>query len=483
MKTQGKRTHVTILVSLGIAGLLMAAILMVCCDGLLNNEILSDLSRYARTVPTPSVTLTSTPGVRSWNLTTTSFNFLIACTDTTATIWYNEDDDPFTKYSGATITKTYDSALSQFQRIRAYATAPEKLDSTVATRTIRYVPTGNIVSAAGNGETGFQWDGSQAASTAVYAPGSACIVGTDLYIADTGNNRIRRVDPDGIISTVIGPTYTLSDDIAVPKTEYVLSGPRGITSDGTLVYVSHTDTTTNTGLILSFNPTAAIPADTVLVSKASIANYGAHYNLENPTGVAVDSTNTYLFIANSGNGCVYRFNLDTEARECYIDTIATPVLSRPVALALSPTTLYIADSVNHRIYTANPYADVSTIATTPTAFAGTGSAGQATDGSAAASAPLNAPAGLSYASTGTGTRLYVSDSGNHRICEISDLTGTPLISNYCGTIGVPGFAGEGTAFTTAILNGPTSLVSGYPEPDCLLICDTAGNRVRIALIY
>jgi sugar lactone lactonase YvrE len=78
----------------------------------------------------------------------------------------------------------------------------------------RVAPNGVIVTVAGSGAAGFSGDGGPAASAQFSAPtGVAVDSGGNLYIADTGNHRVRKVTPDGIVTTVAGNgTATFSGD-------------------------------------------------------------------------------------------------------------------------------------------------------------------------------------------------------------------------------------------------------------------------------
>ncbi|MFG2960838.1 Teneurin-2, partial [Streptomyces sp. NPDC048291] len=66
-------------------------------------------------------------------------------------------------------------------------------------------PDGTIVTAAGNGEAGFVSDGGPAAGTKLHSPLDVAVDGAgNLYIADMDNHRVRKVTPNGIITTVAG---------------------------------------------------------------------------------------------------------------------------------------------------------------------------------------------------------------------------------------------------------------------------------------
>ncbi len=98
----------------------------------------------------------------------------------------------------------------------------------------KVAPDGTISTIAGNGVHGFAGDGGPARNAQLYSPTSLALdAAGNLYIADTGNNRIRRIARDGTISTVAGcadPPHDSSDD-GLPATSAVLSGPQGVAVD------------------------------------------------------------------------------------------------------------------------------------------------------------------------------------------------------------------------------------------------------------
>ncbi|MXZ34831.1 MAG: hypothetical protein F4Z21_06160 [Acidobacteria bacterium] len=177
----------------------------------------------------------------------------------------------------------------------------------------RVDPSGIITTIAGTGEQGFSGDNGPDAAAQLHFPGSVAVdaIG-NLYVPDGWNNRIRRVDPNGIITTFAG------------------NGELGVGGDG--------------------GP--AVQAQ-----------------LSSPADVAVD-----------GNG-----------------------------------NLFIAEYWNHRIRRVDPFGTISTIA-------GISRRGFSGDSGPAVSAQLNQPNGLAADAAGN---LFVADSGNHRI-RILTLTTPPI---------------------------------------------------------
>ena len=141
-------------------------------------------------------------------------------------------------------------------------------------------------------------------------------------------------------------------------------------------------------------------------------------------------------------------------------------LNSPACVAVdSHGNLYVADTANHKVRVI----DASTHIIYP--YAGTGSAGSAGDGAAAASAQLYSPVGLALDGS---ANLYVTDSSN-RVRLVTASTG--IIATVAGT-GMAGSAGDGGAATSAQLAGPTG-VAVDASATTLYVADTGNRKVRL----
>ena len=101
---------------------------------------------------------------------------------------------------------------------------------------------GTIETVAGDGEIGFRGDGGPALAASLSGP-KGVAVGTDrtVYISDTGNHRVRKVTQDGYIDSIAGGGSDYFTDSPIPALEVGITGPTGLAvlSDGT-VYVTDT---------------------------------------------------------------------------------------------------------------------------------------------------------------------------------------------------------------------------------------------------
>ncbi len=140
-------------------------------------------------------------------------------------------------------------------------------------------------------------------------------------------------------------------------------------------------------------------------------------------------------------------------------------LNIPSGLALDANgNLYIADWENQRVRKVTAATGIITT------VAGAGIYGYSGDGSAATSAELGNPSSVAVDQAGN---LYIADSANNRIREVSAATG--VISTFAGT-GVAGYNGDGIAATSAELNDPSGIA--FDGAGNLYIADNSNQRIR-----
>ncbi len=225
----------------------------------------------------------------------------------------------------------------------------------------RIAADGTITTVAGNGEFGFDGDGGPATKAKLASPGGVAVAndGT-IYIADTRNNRIRKVS-NGIISTVAG------------------NGAVGFGGDGGPA----TDA-------MLFEPEAVAVTATGVVYIADTNNHRIR---------SVDTSNTITTLAGNGDGS---FSGEGEPAK-------DAGLRAPAGLAASADgALYLADSGNNRIRKI-----AGGLITT---VAGSGASGYSGDGDQGRSAALNSPYGVGVAPDGT---VVFTDMGNNQVRSIA----------------------------------------------------------------
>jgi DNA-binding beta-propeller fold protein YncE len=224
--------------------------------------------------------------------------------------------------------------------------------------------TGRIMTIAGVGQPRFGGDGGTALCAGLNEPAALAVQGGLLYLADQSNNRVRAIDlASGIISTIVGTGTASYNGDGMLAVEASLAGPSGLAigSDGTL-YIADT-----------FN--------------------GRVRALDLASG----SIRTVV-----GDGGEYRFQGPTEA--------PSASLSRPSGIAVDPQgNLFITDSDNHLVRRWDR------ITGRLDRLAGVGVANYGGDGGMALEASLSYPFGIVIDANG---HLVVADTFNHRIREI-----------------------------------------------------------------
>ena len=317
-------------------------------------------------------------------------------------------------------------------------------------------------------------DGGPAASGRLYSPNGVAVDGAgNLYIADAGNNRIRKVDAStGIISTVAGTGtrgYSASDDGAA-ATSAQINWPAGVAVDGSgNLYI----TDTNNHRIRKVDASTGIISTVAGTGASGYSGDGAaatSAQIDLPRGVALDGSGN-LYIADAWNNRIRK--VDTAG---VITTIAGTTLgfsgdggtataaqlSHPHDMAVDGAgNLYIADTQNHRIRKVDTAGVITTVA---------GGGSSLGDGGAATAAQLSSPHDVAVDGSGN---LYIADTTNNRIRKVDASTG--IISTVAGT-GVFGFSGDGGPATSAQISSPEGVaVDGSGN---LYIADWDNHRIR-----
>jgi streptogramin lyase len=299
-----------------------------------------------------------------------------------------------------------------------------------SSRVFRVDASGQLTVYAGNGRSGWSGDSGPATSAALSSPAGVAVDGAgNLFIADYGNQRIRRVDAvTGVISTVAG------------------NGTNGFSGDSG-------------------------PATSAALSS--------------PAGVAVDGAGN-LFIADQGNYRVRRVDAATQVittvaggascgENCYVSGEGGPAtaaqLVSPTAVALdSMGNLFIADDPNALEKSDNRVRRVDAVTQVITTVAGNGAGGYNGDGVPATEAALNDAIDIAVDSGGN---LFIADRDNERVRRVDAATG--VITTVAGN-GMYGYSGEGGPATSAGLGGPSGVA--VDSAGNLFIADQGNQRIR-----
>jgi uncharacterized protein (TIGR03437 family) len=326
--------------------------------------------------------------------------------------------------------------------------------------------TGVLTLVAGNGTTGFSGDNGPATSAQLNSPAGVAVDSAgNVYIADSGNNRIRKVS-GGVIATVAGNgTPGFSGDTG-PATSAQLNGPAGLAVDsaGDLYIADHNNfriRMVSNGVIATVagDGTGGSSGDDIPATSAQLY----------PSYLAVDSAGN-LYIASTfdtrirqvANGVITTLAGNGTAGFSGDNGPATSAqLFSPAGVAVdSAGNLYIADTNNHRVRKV-----ANGVITT---VAGNGNGGFSGDSGPATNAQLYFPAGIAVDAAGN---LYIADTFNYRIRKVSGGAITTVAGN-----GIPGFSGDNGPATSAQLNSPQGVA--IDSAGNLYIADALDNRIR-----
>lgn len=304
---------------------------------------------------------------------------------------------------------------------------------------------GKIRVLAGTGTRGFSGDGGSATSARLDNPTGLASAGDGtLYVADTGNDRIRKIDPSGMITTIAGGGTEFADDI--PATSAVLRDPTALDLHGNRLLVADT----NHNRIRSIDSDGYIRLVAGSGGSCRDVRDGAPAEevcLPGPRGVRALADGSILASAYyayrvigisdgvarhfAGNGSTTFVGDGHEARRA--------VIMEPRGLDIAPDgSLLIAETVRGRVRRIGSDGIITTLAGTTPGFSG--------DGGPATAAQLRDPYGVTAGPDGS---VYVADTSNRRIRKV-DSTG--IITTVAG--GGSCRDGDGGPATAAFLNSP-----------------------------
>ncbi len=287
-------------------------------------------------------------------------------------------------------------------------------------RVRKVTPAGTISTVAGTGGMDFSGDGGPATAAQMRDPGGVAVdAAGNLYIADTNNHRIRKVTPAGTISTVAGVAGLGFSGDGGPATAAHLFGPVGVAVDAAgNLYIA--DTRNNRIRKVDSAGDIHTVAGTGTSGSSGDGGSATLAQLSGPMAVAVDAAGN-LYIADGYNNRIRKVDSAGD-----IHTVAgtgiygssgdggsatVARLGNPYGVAVDAAgNLYISDSGNHRIRKVDSAGTIH-------ALAGTGTSGFSGDGGPAAAAQFFIPYGVSV--DAAGNTLYIADLNNNRIRKVS----------------------------------------------------------------
>lgn len=328
------------------------------------------------------------------------------------------------------------------------------------------------------GRSGYSGSGKPAVESLLNRP-TAAVADTEgnIYIADSLNSRIRKVDAAGVMTDYAGTgRFALLGDEG-PAAAASLGNPTSlwIDAEGNLFFA---DPAFSVVRRISARGRISRVAGTGVPGLADSEVYGPEARLNLPYAVATDAAGN-VYIAERGNHCVRKVN--PEGVMTLAAGLRKPgfggdggkasegLLNSPSGVALDRQgNLYIADSGNHLIRRVTPGGVITTVAgIRPGRQANSGSIG---DGGAALNAALNQPLLMAFDPSGN---LVIADSGNRRVRRLTISSPSPVLSTIAGRWQD---IGDGGPARSAGLHNPHGLA--VDPAGNVFIADTGTNRIR-----
>jgi sugar lactone lactonase YvrE len=283
----------------------------------------------------------------------------------------------------------------------------------------------------------------------------------NIYVADSGDNLVRKVTPQGVISTIAGSgTKGFANGTGVVAS---FNNPLGIAVDASgNIYVADS----GNNMIREISPSGVVTtlAGNGTAGTQNGAPAAAEFN--NPYGVAIDAAGN-VYVGDTGNNQIRKITAGgTVSTLAGNGTVGTSngagvgaSFNSPEGLALDASgDVYVADAGNHLIREVLPSGMVST-------YAGSGVQGSANGSLTAAS--FYTPNGLTFDAAGN---MYITDGGSSEIREIS---AAGIVTTIAGN-GTAGFTnGIGTG---AIFNQPSGIA--IDQSYNAYVADYGNNVIR-----
>jgi sugar lactone lactonase YvrE len=330
----------------------------------------------------------------------------------------------------------------------------------------KVTPAGVVTTIAGTNGVRGAADGTGASASFATVIGLAVDTAGAVYVADVGNNNIRKITPAGIVSTlagtagVVGSADGTGGAAQFDYPEALAVGP------GNNIYVS--DTLNNT--IRMITPTGGVTTFAgapAFGQSADGTGNAARFN--QPNGIAADASGN-LYVADTGNGTVRTISpavvvatlAGLPAQAGSVDgTGSTARFDFPAGVTVdSSGNIDVVDLNNSTVRTLTTAGVVTTLA-------GTAGVVGSADGTGTAARFTN-PSGMTVAGTGI---LYVADTGNDTIRAIAP---GAVVSTLAGSVQAPGSM-DGTG-AVAQFNSPTNVASDGAGN--IYVADTKNDTVR-----
>ncbi|MCW3121029.1 MAG: hypothetical protein JWQ38_521 [Flavipsychrobacter sp.] len=329
----------------------------------------------------------------------------------------------------------------------------------------------SIITFAGKGTSGYSGDGGIAKDCEFNHPFGIAIAAGNLYIADRHNNCVRMINSAGVVTTIAGTGTAGYNGDNIPATAAQLNSPVSVVVDHA-GNVCVSDLGNNRIRRVDTNGIITTIAGTGVAGYNGDDQPATAAQLNSPRGLAIGPRSGNVFLADQGNNRV-RIIDDKANIITYVGSgvagyngdwvnCKDVMLNGPYAIAFDiDGELFIADVDNERIR--------RTLVGRIITFAGNGSKGYSGDFGAATAAQLNEPIGIAVDKNGI---LYIADGWNGCIRQVNT---SGIIATIAGN-GTLGYSGDGGPAVHAQLNDPYGVA--VDDGGNIYIADYGNNRIR-----
>ncbi|MEO8947333.1 MAG: SMP-30/gluconolactonase/LRE family protein, partial [Mucilaginibacter sp.] len=292
----------------------------------------------------------------------------------------------------------------------------------------------------------------------------------NFYIGDKANNEIRKITSAGVVTLLAGSTTGAAGRTNATGTSALFSAPSGITTDNTNLYVADSTNNEIRKIIISSGVVSLLAGSSTGASGTTNNNTGTSARFKGPTGIAYSSSATAMYVTDYTNNEIRKVTTtgattllagsSTGASGLTNGNTTTARFNHPTGIAVDATgNIYVADMGNNEIR-------MVTAAGAVTLFAGnaSGTAGSA-DGTGSA-ASFSAPTGIAIDAAGL---IYVYDSGTGLIRQI---TTAGVVTTVAGA-GTLGYVDAGG--TTAKFRGANLITDASKN---IFMADAGNNTIR-----
>ena len=333
----------------------------------------------------------------------------------------------------------------------------------------KVTPDGKINTVAGTGQADFTGDGGPAGAAALNSPSSVAADGAgSLYIADFGNSRIRKVSPDGKITTVAGNGQAAFAGDGGPAIAAATQPATVRVDSAGNLYISELGGRLRK---VSFNGQISTIAGNGQFQFSGDGGPATRAAFSLPTSVATDKDGN-VYVVDAGNSRIRKITpagaITTFAGNGTPGALgdggpATAAEMAPIAVAADTTgNIYFVDPLENNVRKVSSAGIVTLVA-------GSGEQGRSGDNGPAVAAALNFPTGVAVDAAGN---IYIADSSNNRVRMVST---AGIITTVAGS-GKMGSSGDNGPATAAAFDNPTGLA--VDRAGNIYIADSGNNRIR-----